>query len=108
MQNGGKDLHTRGGKGSVCHQATPGGELSKPAYLLSVEEALRELSADPDSGLSEEDAKARLQKAGLNELQGGGGASPLRILAGQIFNAMVLVRWPLICNFHVLIVMTRS
>jgi Na+-exporting ATPase len=75
------------------HQPAADGELSKPAYLLSVEEALRELNADPDRGLTEEDAKARLQNAGPNELQGGGGVSPVRILAGQIFNAMVLVRF---------------
>ncbi|KAA8907824.1 putative P-type Na+-ATPase [Sphaerosporella brunnea] len=91
MQNGGKDLHPGSGQGPV-HQGIPAnGELSKPAYLLSVEEVLRELNADPDTGLNEADAKTRLQKAGLNELAGGGGVSPMQILAGQIFNAMVLV-----------------
>jgi Na+-exporting ATPase len=99
MQNVGKDLHPGSGQGPV-HQD---GDLSKPAYLLTVEETLRELNTDPDTGLTEEDAKARLQKAGLNELQGGGGVSPAKILAGQIFNAMVLVCLAALCSLVIVL-----
>jgi len=91
MQHGSSDLHP-GSRERPLHPA--GGtrpQLSRPAYLLSVGETLQQLDVDPDSGLTEDDAKARLQEAGLNELQGGGGVNPVRILAGQIFNAMVLV-----------------
>lgn len=66
-------------------------ELSRLPYLLTADEVARELNTDPDSGLSEEEAKSRLTKAGLNELEGGGGVSAGRILAKQIFNAMVLI-----------------
>ena len=66
-------------------------QLSKPPYILSAEEVANELGADPDQGLSEEEAQSRLTRVGLNELTGGGGVSAGRILAKQIFNAMVLV-----------------
>jgi len=72
------------------HQGS-GAQLRTPAHLLSAAEVVRGLNVDPDNGLSEEEARARVQIAGPNELAGGGGVSPLRILAGQIFNAMVLV-----------------
>jgi hypothetical protein len=84
MQKNGTNLHTGSGQGPL-HQ------LSNPPHLLTAEEALHELCTDPESGLTEVEAKARLQQTGPNELQGGGGVNPLRILAGQIFNAMVLV-----------------
>lgn len=77
-------LHPPGGGGQL---------LSRPAYLLTAEETARELTTDPDNGLTEQAASERLQQYGLNELQGGGGVSVVRILMGQIFNAMVLVRW---------------
>lgn len=65
--------------------------LSQAAYLLTAEEVVRELTTDPDNGLSVQEANNRLQQFGLNELDAGGGVSVLRILMGQIFNAMVLV-----------------
>lgn len=97
MQDDGKDLHPRSSQGPLHQQihrpAGPGAvpQLSKPAHLLSVDDVLRELATSPDDGLTADDAQARLAAAGPNELEGGGGISPLRILAGQIFNAMVLV-----------------
>jgi len=89
MQNGGKDLHPRSGQRPVH----PGSDtqLPVPAHLLSADEVIRGLNVDPDNGLTEEEARVRVQIAGPNELAGGGGVSPLRILAGQVFNAMVLV-----------------
>jgi Na+-exporting ATPase len=91
MQNGGKDLHPRSCQGPLHQDPAAPHQLSRPAYLLSVEETLQELNANPDSGLTDEDAKARLGAVGLNVLESGGGISPFRILGGQIFNAMVLV-----------------
>lgn len=99
MQDGGSHLHPRSGQGPLPNsdqgaaQSTPFA-LSKDAYLLTTEEVIRELNTDPDHGLTEAEAKERLAKAGPNELAGGGGVSIARILAGQIFNAMVLVSAP--------------
>ncbi|KAI5845384.1 hypothetical protein BZA05DRAFT_408351 [Tricharina praecox] len=91
MQDGGQDIHPRSGQGPVHPGPGSDTQLQTPAYLLSAAEVLRGLNVDPDNGLTEEEARARVQTAGPNELAGGGGVSPLRILAGQIFNAMVLV-----------------
>jgi Na+-exporting ATPase len=66
-------------------------ELSKAVYLITAEEVARELNTDPDSGLNESDAKSRLEDAGKNVLRSGGGISSIRILMGQIFNAMAMV-----------------
>ncbi|KAI5776350.1 putative sodium P-type ATPase [Geopyxis carbonaria] len=98
MQKDGSHLHPGSSQGPVPqHQHDAGGgggdgtSLSAPAYLLTAEDVVRQLKTDPDAGLKEQDAKERLQKVGLNELEGGGGVSVARIFAGQIFNAMVLV-----------------
>ena len=84
-----------GGGGGGKNGGAGGGhrwqQLSRDAYLLTADEVLRELQTDPDSGLSEATAKSRLAESGLNELEVGGGVNPMRILMGQIFNAMVLV-----------------
>lgn len=85
MNNGVEDLHPRGREGPVPL------ELSRLPYLLTADEVARELNTDPDCGLTEEEAKSRLTKYGLNELEGGGGVSAGRILMKQIFNAMVLI-----------------
>jgi len=66
-------------------------ELSKAVYLLTAEEVARELNTDPDNGLTESDARSRLANAGENVLRSGGGVSSIKILMGQIFNAMAMV-----------------
>lgn len=98
MQNGGSHLHPRSGQGPLPdsqqqQKGAPAGalQLSKDAYLLTTEQVVQELNTDPDRGLTEAEAKSRLTQSGPNELAGGGGVSIGRILAGQIFNAMVLV-----------------
>lgn len=75
--------------------ASPEQILSQPAHTLSPEDACRELSVDPEEGLFSNEAKARLEKYGLNELQGGEGVSMVKIVIRQIANAMMLVRAPL-------------
>ncbi|KAF8429556.1 sodium transport ATPase [Tirmania nivea] len=85
MQNGVEDIHPRSREGSMPL------ELSNPPHLLPADEVARQLQTDPDNGLSDEEAKSRLTKFGLNELLGGGGVSASQILMRQIFNAMVLV-----------------
>lgn len=86
MQNDAQDLHPRGREGPMLQ------ELSAPAYLLTTEEIILQLATDPDNGLSEEEAKFRLTKYGLNELETSGHVSATRILMKQVFNAMVLVK----------------
>ncbi|PWW74004.1 hypothetical protein C7212DRAFT_214073 [Tuber magnatum] len=85
MQNDGEDIHSRSREGPM-HNG-----LSNDPYLLSGDEVVRQLSTDPDDGLSDAEAAARMTKFGLNELDTGAGVSVVRILLGQLFNAMGLV-----------------
>jgi len=86
MQNGVEDIHPRSRQGSVPLV------LSNPPHLLPADEVAQLLQTDTDNGLSDEEAKSRLTKFGLNELLGGGGVNAGQILMRQVFNAMVLVR----------------
>lgn len=88
MQNVPQDLYPRGREGSMLL------ELSAPAYLLTVGEIFLQLGTNPENGLSEDEAKSRLTRFGLNELKVGVGVSVTGILMKQIFNAMVLVNLP--------------
>lgn len=85
MRNVPQDLYPRGREGSVLL------ELSAPAYLLTTREIILQLATNPEDGLSEVEAKSRLTRYGLNELESGVGVSATGILMKQIFNAMVLV-----------------
>lgn len=67
--------------------------MSRPAHSMSSEDTLKELKADPSSGLSLEDASQRLSAAGPNELEQKKGVQPIKIFIEQIFNAMTLVRF---------------
>lgn len=87
MQNDAKDLHPRGCEGPMLR-------LLAPAYLLAAEEVALQLATDPENGLSEDEAKSRLTKYGLNELEAGDRVSATKILMKQVFNAMALVNLP--------------
>ncbi|KAJ3496784.1 hypothetical protein NLG97_g2407 [Lecanicillium saksenae] len=65
--------------------------MSRPAHSMSSEEALKELRAEPSSGLSSDEAAQRLGSAGRNELEQKKGVQPIKIFIEQIFNAMTLV-----------------
>lgn len=65
--------------------------ISKPAHALKWEQVAEELNADPDDGLTADEAKKRLDQYGRNELGEGGGVNPTKILVRQIANAMTLV-----------------
>jgi magnesium-transporting ATPase (P-type) len=67
--------------------------LPEPAHTLSAEEAVNALQANAEDGLSTEEAQARLEKYGRNELGGVEGVQVGKILMRQLSNAMVLVRW---------------
>ncbi|MGE5251861.1 MAG: cation-translocating P-type ATPase [Bacteroidota bacterium] len=60
-------------------------------HLLSVEDALRQLGTDAQSGLSAAEAEARLARHGPNELVEKSRRTPLRILWEQVTATMVLI-----------------
>lgn len=64
---------------------------SRLPHELSYEELAKEIGADTADGLSAQEASARLAKYGKNELDGGQGVSPIKILLRQVANAMTLV-----------------
>jgi magnesium-transporting ATPase (P-type) len=66
--------------------------LSAPAHALTHAQLAAELGVDALSGLSAEEAKARLESYGRNELGEAEGVQPLKIVAAQIANAMTLVK----------------
>jgi P-type Na+/K+ transporter len=66
--------------------------ISAPAHALAIEQVAQELSADIQNGLSNEEAKTRLEQYGRNEFGEQAGVQPARILIAQIANALTLVR----------------
>ncbi|KAF8658396.1 hypothetical protein AX16_002004 [Volvariella volvacea WC 439] len=102
MQRDGQNIHTGSRQGSLQSPDTLSTNekpadpaalngLSRFPHLLTANQVIQELTTDPDNGLSQTEVQDRLKRFGLNELEGGGGVSPLRIFIGQIFNAMALV-----------------
>ncbi|KAK1994856.1 potassium/sodium efflux P-type ATPase [Colletotrichum falcatum] len=65
--------------------------MTQPAHCLSVAQVADELRADRANGLSSDEAGRRLAEYGKNDLGEARKASPLRILAAQVANAMTLV-----------------
>jgi Ca2+-transporting ATPase len=60
-------------------------------HLQSIEASLEELKSRQDSGLSQSEARARLETYGPNELVEKGGRTPLKIFWEQITATMVLI-----------------
>lgn len=65
--------------------------LSLPAHALSQATVIAEIKANADDGLPVNDAKARLEEYGPNELGDEAGVSYGKILLRQVANAMTLV-----------------
>jgi len=65
--------------------------LSRPAHALSYSSVIEEIKANAKDGLTDTEAKARLESHGRNELGDADGVQPVKILIGQIANAMTLV-----------------
>jgi hypothetical protein len=78
--------------GSLGSGASP---LSQPAHSLTPDAVLSELQSKLEDGLTNEEAKARLQQYGPNKLDEGEGVSMIKILVGQVANAMMLVKGPI-------------
>ena len=62
-----------------------------PHHAVPVEVAAEHLGTDPVRGLAAQEAAARLERHGPNELDRGEDVSPARILAGQLGSPMILL-----------------
>jgi magnesium-transporting ATPase (P-type) len=69
--------------------------MSAPAHALSFRQVAEELNANLEDGLTTEEAKRRLSQYGSNEFGEQEGVQPLKILLGQVANALTLVRCPI-------------
>jgi len=65
--------------------------ISAPAHALTFEQVAKELNANLEDGLTDQEAKSRLETAGRNEFGEQEGVQPIKILIGQIANALTLV-----------------
>jgi P-type Na+/K+ transporter len=65
--------------------------FTRPAHALPYTEVIDQIHANQSDGLTEEDAKRRLNEYGRNELDEGKGVQPVKILVRQVANAMTLV-----------------
>lgn len=68
--------------------------LTKPAHALSYAAVVQETKANAEDGLTSSEATSRSENYGLNEFGEAGGVDPIKILVGQIANAMTLVAVP--------------
>ena len=61
------------------------------AHTAEASQVARELGSDPARGLGGREARARLERAGPNELRSGAGVRPWRILLGQLTSPILLL-----------------
>jgi magnesium-transporting ATPase (P-type) len=67
--------------------------MSAPAHALTYEKVAKELNANLEDGLTDQEAKSRLESAGRNEFGEQEGVQPFKIFIGQIANALSLVSY---------------
>ncbi len=60
-------------------------------HSLSVSQTIKELETNEKTGLSQSEAKNRIEKYGLNELDKGKKISPIKIFLSQFTNVMVII-----------------
>ncbi|KAL2754774.1 hypothetical protein ACRALDRAFT_1051295 [Sodiomyces alcalophilus JCM 7366] len=65
--------------------------LSRPPHSLTIQQAVEELKANTDDGLTTAEAKARLEEYGRNSFGEEKGIQPMKILITQVANAMTMV-----------------
>ena len=63
----------------------------RPPYAIPADAVAEHLGADPERGLEPDEAASRLDAHGPNELEGGEGVSPARILWEQFTSPMILL-----------------
>lgn len=76
-------------EGHVSGQANK--PLTRPAHALPFATVLEELKANGEDGLTAQEAKARHEEYGQNDIGDDGGVQPGKILLRQVANAMTLV-----------------
>lgn len=65
--------------------------MSKPWHTLEINELLSELNTSVSHGLSVDEAKARLEQYGANQLTAAEGVSPWKLLLNQFKNILILI-----------------
>ncbi|KAJ4186581.1 P-type ATPase [Fusarium solani] len=65
--------------------------MPAPAHALTVQEVAEQLDANLKDGLTDAEAKRRLEEFGRNEFGADKGVQPFKIFIGQIANALTLV-----------------
>ncbi|KAL3959222.1 hypothetical protein ACCO45_007384 [Purpureocillium lilacinum] len=65
--------------------------MTAPAHALAIDRVVDELKANVEVGLSDDEAKRRLEEYGRNEFGEQKGVQPVKIFIGQIANALTLV-----------------
>ncbi len=73
------------------HKPSSRERLSKPPRVLDAEAAARELSVQPEEGLSSEQARENLREFGANRLKEAESVSPWTILLNQFKSIIILV-----------------
>lgn len=68
--------------------------MTAPAHGLTFDQVVEQLEGHTVDGLTTAEAKSRLETAGRNEFGEQEGVQPIKILIGQIANALTLVRCP--------------
>ncbi|KAL8736379.1 MAG: hypothetical protein Q9181_002431 [Wetmoreana brouardii] len=75
----------------TCIPVQGNAHLTRPAHALPYAQVADEIGANHAQGLNDAEAKKRIELHGRNELLGGGGVQPTKILIRQVANAMTLV-----------------
>ncbi|THU82747.1 sodium transport ATPase [Dendrothele bispora CBS 962.96] len=83
--------YTRSASQSALTSQNSQTALAERAYLLGGSVILQKLKTNETDGLSEDDAKARLEEYGENLLSDKGGVSAVSVLIRQMANALTLV-----------------
>ncbi|KAI8867795.1 potassium/sodium efflux P-type ATPase [Ramicandelaber brevisporus] len=65
--------------------------MDRPYHTFTIDDAIHILAADPTDGLTSAEVSRRHEEHGFNELTGGSGISPWRVLFHQIANIMTLI-----------------
>lgn len=65
--------------------------MTAPAHALTFDQVAQQLDANLEDGLTDAEAKKRLEEHGRNEFGDQEGVQPFKIFIGQIANALTLV-----------------
>ena len=77
----------------IWHHLEPDDVISKgiPWHALEVEDALKELQVKENEGMTQQEAQARLEKYGPNELKKERGKSPIKLFLRQFKGVLMII-----------------